>query len=61
MLKINGGDQIELNGLVASPDGRTVLRANASGPRASSVQIGEEAASQLVKQGAKDLLDSVTL
>lgn len=56
--KLNA-DQIELNALVASVDGRTVLRASASGPRDSAIDIGREAASQLTAQNAETLLNSV--
>lgn len=45
---------LEINGLVASPDGQTVIRVFASG--ADPVATGELLAHQALDQGAGDLL-----
>lgn len=49
-------DRITIRGLVAEPDGSIVLRAEASGPVADAEKLGEQAATQLLEKGARDIL-----
>lgn len=53
------GLQLEIRGLVASVDGKTVLKTQASGNREQAWAIGEQAADDLLAQGARPLLDAV--
>lgn len=50
------GDAITVRALVAEPDGSEILRAQASGPVANALEVGEEAATTLLDQGARDIL-----
>jgi hydroxymethylbilane synthase len=52
-------DQVELHGLVASLDGRRILRARATGQDAE--EIGRGLAHQLLEQGAGQILEEVRL
>ncbi|WP_080844570.1 hydroxymethylbilane synthase [Cytobacillus gottheilii] len=54
-LKNNG--EVELTGLVCSPDGTTMLKEMSSGTEAESVGI--QTAASLTEMGAKDLIDEV--
>lgn len=54
-------DRLTLNALVASTDGRQVLKANASAASEDAVQLGILVAEQLLAQGAQSLLDSAYL
>lgn len=47
---------ISIRALVAEPDGSRVLRAQVTGPVASAEQLGEQAAQQLLDQGAGAIL-----
>lgn len=49
-------DHITIRGLVAEPDGSVVLRAQASGPVADALKLGEQAATELLEKGARDIL-----
>lgn len=51
-------NRLRLVGVVASPDGKALIRAEASGDAARPEVVGERAAEDLLKQGAKDLLSS---
>lgn len=51
------GDTLRLRGLVASPDGREVLRAEAIGDEAET--LGENVAQALLAQGAQGIIDEV--
>jgi hydroxymethylbilane synthase len=53
------GDELRLQGLVASLDGRTVVRGEWSGQASDASRGGEELAAQLIAQGASDVLDEV--
>ena len=53
------GDTLTLEGLVASPDGTTVLRGTESGPADQATEIGVQLAERLCTQGARDLLPEV--
>ncbi|MFD2637553.1 hydroxymethylbilane synthase [Piscibacillus salipiscarius] len=52
---IREGDQITLTGLVSSSDGKTVLKTQSTSN--DPIQAGEEVANELIKQGAKDLVE----
>jgi len=52
-------DEVTLNALVASLDGKTMLRANTQGPCSQAEQLGIEAAEQLLDQGADRILAEV--
>jgi len=51
------GAMLHLRGLVASPDGRELLRAEASGAEAQA--LGEKVARALLAQGAQKIMDEV--
>jgi hydroxymethylbilane synthase len=53
------GAQVTLRGLVASLDGRTVIRGEATGPVEDAAGIGHGLAGQLVERGAGDVLRAV--
>ncbi len=50
------GDTLELVAVVVSLDGSTAVRAHARGPRAEAAAIGAEAAAQLLRDGAGEIL-----
>jgi hydroxymethylbilane synthase len=50
------GDMLELVAVVVSLDGSTAVRAHARGPRAQAAALGAEAAAQLLRDGAADIL-----
>ena len=50
------GDTLELHAAVMSADGKTVLRAAASGPRAFPRELGRRVAFDLIEQGAPGLI-----
>jgi hydroxymethylbilane synthase len=52
-------NKLAIKALVASPDGKEVLFANATGDRKNAWQIGEQAANSLLEQGAARLLTSL--
>lgn len=51
------GDQIWLRGLVGEPDGTKLVRHEVRGPRAQAEALGRELAEELLRQGARDILD----
>ncbi|HWV37723.1 MAG TPA: hydroxymethylbilane synthase [Vulgatibacter sp.] len=53
------GDRVSLQGLVATLDGTTVLRATEEGPVAEAEAIGVRAARRLEEQGARAILDAI--
>ena len=53
------GDQLWLRGLVGSPDGRQILRAERRGPACAPETLGQALAEQLLAQGAARLLTEV--
>ena len=53
------GDQLWLRGLVGSPDGRQILRAERRGPACAPETLGQALADQLLAQGAAHLLSEV--
>jgi hydroxymethylbilane synthase len=52
-------DNLYLRGLVGDPSGKTVLRAEVTGPRAKAEQLGVEVAEMLLDQGAGAILAKV--
>ena len=53
------GDQLWLRGLVGSPDGRQILRAECRGAASDPVALGQTLAEQLLAQGAARLLSEI--
>ena len=53
------GDRIHILAIVAAPDGTQVIRANAEGAAADAAQIGARLADDLLKRGARHILDAV--
>lgn len=53
------GDRLILKGLVGTPDGTRILRAEADGPRADYAAIGMRVADALLAQGAGEILDAL--
>ena len=53
------GDQIWLRGLVASEDGRRVLKAETRGSRSNAEALGVEVAESLLGQGADVILGEI--
>jgi hydroxymethylbilane synthase len=54
------GDQLLLRGLVGTPDGKTILKSQAEGPRMEAEKIGLAVADALLNQGAKSILDALS-
>jgi len=55
------GERIWLRGLVASPDGKTVIVADATGHQNEAVELGVSVAEMLLYRGANDILGSLGL
>ena len=55
------GNQIWLRGLVATPDGKQVVTADASGHQNEAVDLGVRVAEMLLYRGANDILKSLGL
>ncbi len=53
------GDHLAIKGLVGSPDGKLILRAEAEGPRAEAEAIGTRVADALLAQGAGEILSAL--
>jgi len=51
------GDSLNLDGLVAKPDGSEILRATLSGAVVDAESIGSQLAEKLLQQGARSLLN----
>jgi len=49
---------LTLSGLVASPDGRELLKSSVSGPASAAIALGAKLAEDLLSRGAGDLLRS---
>jgi hydroxymethylbilane synthase len=54
-----GDGELQLRALVASPDGRRVLRAEARASRGQATRLGQSVAEDLLAQGAGDILAEV--
>lgn len=50
------GDDVLVEGMLASPDGRVMLRSSRRGPAASGGTVGSELAAELLASGGEDLL-----
>jgi hydroxymethylbilane synthase len=55
--RVAGGNQIELDGLVASLDGSTMLRERMAAPVERAGDLGARLAERLIARGARDVLD----
>ena len=55
----SNGDQLLVTGIVVSPDGSRVVRADASGPPESPEDVGVRAADELLARGADVILEEV--
>lgn len=53
------GDRLQLKGLVGSPDGSRILRAESEGPRGDAEAIGTRVAEDLLGQGADEILSAL--
>jgi hydroxymethylbilane synthase len=53
------GDTLQLRGLVGSPDGSSIIRAQHSASISAPETLGEYVAEQLIAQGATELLDAL--
>lgn len=53
------GDEVVLNALVASPDGRRLVRDSARGGRAQAQRVGVSLAERLLAQGADEILREI--
>jgi len=53
------GDRLWLRALVGSPDGSRVIRAERSAPLAEAQTLGEALAEELLRGGAREILDQV--
>ncbi|HWC95706.1 MAG TPA: hydroxymethylbilane synthase [Candidatus Sulfopaludibacter sp.] len=53
------GDTIHLLGVVASPDGSEIIRANADGAVSDAEALGRGLGAALLEQGARQILDTV--
>ena len=53
------GDRLRLKGLVGTPDGTRILRAESEGPRADAEAIGVRVAEALLAQGADEILSAL--
>ncbi|MCY7275129.1 MAG: hydroxymethylbilane synthase [Phormidesmis sp. CAN_BIN44] len=54
------GDALTLTGIVVSVDGQKVVKGEVSGAAADAEALGIQLAHQLVKQGAKEILDEIS-
>lgn len=53
------GETLSLTGLIASVDGKQILREQLQGPVDQAARIGTDLAEQLLQQGGKKILDAV--
>jgi hydroxymethylbilane synthase len=58
-LALHVDGDLELHGLVASPDGRRIIRAHGRGPSTDPAGLGRRIADDLARQGATAILDEV--
>jgi hydroxymethylbilane synthase len=54
------GKQLLLRGLVGTPDGKTILKSQIEGPVSEAEGIGRAVADELLKQGARSILDALS-
>ncbi|MCL6638537.1 MAG: hydroxymethylbilane synthase [Firmicutes bacterium] len=55
-LGVVDGTELRLEGIVAGPDGRQLVRASVAGPVGKAEELGENLAGELIKLGAGELL-----
>jgi len=53
------GDRLQLQAIVAAPDGSQVIRAQSEGEASQAAQIGKALAAELLGKGARELLESI--
>jgi hydroxymethylbilane synthase len=53
-------DRLLLRGLVGTPDGKNMLKAQVEGPATDALKIGEAVANELLDAGAKTILDALS-
>jgi hydroxymethylbilane synthase len=53
------GDRLELRAVVATPDGQRLIRAKASDSLSRPEQLGNKVADELLRQGAREILESL--
>jgi hydroxymethylbilane synthase len=53
------GDQLTLVGMVATLDGKTLIKNQITGAADQAEQLGQELATMLCKQGAREILDEI--
>lgn len=53
------GDSVTLTGLIASVDGKEILREQATGPASEAEKMGTDLAEKLLAMGGKEILDEV--
>ena len=58
-LAVSSGTELGLTAVVCTPDGRRLVRHQASGPAAEARTLGETVARELARQGAAEILDEV--
>jgi hydroxymethylbilane synthase len=56
--RVSGG-RLRLAGVVASPDGAELVRAESEGPAAEAERLGAELGARLLEQGGRRILDTV--
>jgi len=56
--RIEGGG-VALTGLVADPEGKTIIRVEKSAPRGQAASLGRQVAEDVLDRGGKAILDSV--
>ena len=56
---VTEGDTVTLTGLIASVDGKEILKEEATAPAADAAKIGTALAEKLLKQGGRAILDEV--
>jgi hydroxymethylbilane synthase len=52
-------DQVQLTGLVASVDGKEVLKESITGPKEKAQELGTQLANKILEMGGKEILDEV--
>jgi hydroxymethylbilane synthase len=57
---VHDGDELHLRGLVGTPDGRRVLRAEGRAPVAEAEALGVRLAEDLLRQGADEILAALS-
>lgn len=53
------GDTVTLTGLIASVDGKEILRESATGPGENAAQMGTQLAEKLLEMGGREILEEV--